>query len=158
MACISHLPAISTDTQTAPTPHPIAQEMFRAGAMTCAHTAHELATIITASEPISFIQIDAQNPDNNITNASIYTEKENSPAIFNMTFAPSQSRGCGASLRGLMYIEKNCRQIAKKFYPEQKINEIEKKGILFSRINEKSQATFLPAGKGCILMTEELVK
>ena len=146
-------PAPSSDK-----PHPLAQEMFKAGAMTCASAAHQLASLVSTGKEISLLQVPQKDVDRNVIDATLLVPKEKGLALVSMTFAPNQASGCGASFRGVMYVDDPCPKAAEKTYAELKMQPLGNTGALLGIISPRAQVIFMPAGKGCVLVTDELVR
>lgn len=139
-------------------PHPLAQEMFRQGAITCASTAHQLAALMSTGKEVSLLQVLPGNPDGALANATFVQPNEQGTALIGMSFAPSPYSGCTASYRMVVYVEDRCPKTVDKHYPGQRPQELEKTGVLLINPSPKVQALLVPAGKGCLIVSEEIVR
>ena len=139
--------------------HPLAQEMYKAGATNCAATAHQLASLVVHGPAPSLLQVAQQDVDRSLVEATVVvTQGKGQHSLVNMTFAPSQASGCGASLRWIRYIDKSCSKAAKKLYAGLKTQSLGDTGILLGMLGSQSQVILQPAGKGCLVVTDELVR
>ena len=140
-------------------PHPLAQEMFKQGAISCASTAHQLASLLSNGKETSLLQVLPNNPDATLASGTfVQPNDKGSTTLVSMSFAPNQQAGCSASYRMIVYVDERCTKAADKNYPGQKSQALGKTGVLLLNPGPKIQALLVPTGKGCLIVSEELVR
>jgi len=139
-------------------PHPIAQQLFQNGALSCAATAHQLASLLSNGKETSVIQLPPANPDHNLVTATMIQPRDKVTSIVTMAFAPNQANGCGASYQAIVYYEKSCARARDEFYPAIKMQALGKTGALLGTLDQKSQVILVAAGNGCLLLNQEIAK
>lgn len=144
-------------TAHAAQPHPLSQEMFKRGAISCASTAHQLASQLSNGQETSLLQVLPNNPDGALASATLVQPGAKGTTLVSMSFAPNEA-GCSASYRVIVYVEDNCTRAAAKNYAGQKPQPLGKSGVLLVNPSPKVQALLVPTGKGCLIMNEELVR
>lgn len=139
-------------------PHPLAQEMFKQGAISCASTAHQLASLLSNGQETSLLQVLPGNPDGALASGTFIQPGDKSTTLINMSFAPGLQAGCSASYRMIAYVEDRCAKALDKNYAGQKPQALGKTGVLLVNPGPKIQVLLVPTGKGCLIVNEELVR
>lgn len=158
LLCLGTVATAQERPAPAAQPHPLAQEMFKQGAISCASTAHQLASLLSNGKETSLLQVLPNNPDGALASGTFIQPNDKGTALIGMSFAPNQQSGCSASYRMIVYIDDRCTKAADKSYPGQKPQTLGKTGVLLLNPGPSVQALLVPTGKGCLIVSEELVR
>ena len=158
LLCLGSVATAQERPAPAAQPHPLAQEMFKQGAISCASTAHQLASLLSNGKETSLLQVFPNNPDGALASGTFVQPNDTGTALIGMSFAPNQQNGCSASYRMIVYIDDRCTKAADKNYPGQKPQTLGKTGVLLLNPGPRVQALLVPTGKGCLIVSEELVR
>jgi hypothetical protein len=137
--------------------HPLAQEMFKRGAINCAPAAHQLSSLLSTGKDVSLLQLHPDAPNQAISQGTLVQSGDKGVSLVNMTMAPNAS-GCSAGFRVIVYVDNRCSKAAEEKYPGQKPRPIEKTGAWLINPTPTVQALLVPAGKGCLIMNEEIIR
>jgi hypothetical protein len=164
-ALLAFSPALRAEDKARPAPpagaatapHPLSQPMFQNGAMNCAATAHQLASLLSAPKESTLLQLSPGNPDAGLAVATLVQNRQpGSNMIVTMTLAPNQASGCGASYQRVLLAEQNCQTVQGK-YNGIKTQSLGDTGATLGMVN-KMQVIFMPAQGKCLIVEQELVK
>lgn len=137
--------------------HPLAQEMFKRGAINCAPVAHQLSSLLTAGQETSLIQVHPDAPNQAISHGTLVQSTDKGVNLINMAMAPAGA-GCSAGFRVIVYVESRCGKAAEDKYPGHKPMPLDKTGVWLINPTPTVQALLVPAGKGCLIVNEEIIR
>jgi hypothetical protein len=147
--------------EAAPVPtHALAQQMAKLGAFSCAAKTNQVANFLSpAGSDTALLHVPTGNADRSLISASLFMPMgPKQVAVANITVAPNQANGCGATYQTFFYHAKACKQAMAEIYPNLKTQPVGDSGVDLGGINRNAQVFSVPAGEGCILIKQEVVE
>ena len=140
-----------------PKVHPLAENLSKIGAFSCAERANQMANFLSATGKSQLVlQTPADKPNQRLLMASLITPTaESNFSIANISLAPNQANGCGGSYQSVSYLFKSCKT-AIEAYPI-KFQKIENTNVSIGLVSRGLWLTAMPADKGCIIIKQELI-
>lgn len=150
---------VSAQLPATTAPHPVAQQLFQAGAISCAARAHQLASVLGNGKETSVLQVPQSNPDKSLITVNlIQLESSTQNSLTLIALAPNQAVGCGASFQTLSYSDKACPKALEQAYPSAKHQPVAATGALLVTLTRTARVLATPAGTGCMVLKQEIVE
>ena len=143
-----------------PKVHPLAENLAKIGAFSCAERANQIANFLAGSNPVELvIQTPKDNTNNRLLMSTILIKaNKDSYITASIALAPNQANGCGGSYRATFYSPLACNAATKQAYPDAKFQQLGQSNVQISIINRALWIMAMPADKGCTIIKEELVE
>ncbi len=140
--------------------HALAQQMAKLGAFTCAARVNQVANFLSpAGSDTALLHMPTGNADRSLLSASLFIPAgPKQVTVANITVAPNQGNGCGATYQTFFYHPKACKKAMAEIYPNLKTQPVGDSGVDLGGINRNAQVFSVPAGDGCILIKQEVVE
>ena len=150
---------VSAQLPAATAPHPVAQQLFQGGAISCDAGTPQLNSVLAKGKKTSVRQGPKNNPDKSlITINLIQPESTGQNSLTLISLAPNQAVGCGASFQTLSYSDKACPKALEQTYPSAKHQPIAATGALLVTLTRTARVLATPAGTGCMVLKQEIVE
>ena len=146
-----------------PASHPIAIQYARWGAFSCAERANEIAAFIATGASgagASYIQPPPDQPNRRLLTASLAMPYGQAGTAFStITVAPNQANGCGGNYQTVSYVEnKPCKQAVAEAYKQVKFQPLPGTNVLVGALHAQASIFSMDAGRGCILIKQEIAR
>lgn len=143
----------------APGVHPLAENLAKIGAFSCAERANQIANFLAGNNPVELV---IQSPKDSVNNRLLMSTmliKSNSNYITaSIALAPNQVNGCGGSYRTIFYSPMTCNEATSAGFPNATFQKIGQTETKIAVINRALWVMASPAGKGCIFVKEEIIE
>lgn len=167
LLCIQHASAEDKNTQptqviqkpTSVKVHPLAENLAKIGAFSCAERANQIGNFLTGNiEPDIVLQTPKDNPNNRLLMSTLVVSDNKRNGISSISLAPNQANGCGGSYHAINYSNQPCSQTILNNFKDIKFQSINKTDIQIGVVNRALWIIALPAENGCVIVKEEMLE
>lgn len=140
-------------------PHQLSQQLFQVGALTCAARANQVAAFLGNGKETVVLQLPSKNPDSGLLMATLAFPPENgSSKLASLSFAPNRLSGCDGSYQQVSFVDSSCREALAKEFSGLTASPIGHESVLMVPLNKSARVFAMQAGKGCVLLKQEIVE
>lgn len=139
---------------------PLAQNLAKIGAFSCAERANQISNFLSPDGQHELIlQTPKDNSNNRLLMASIVTKGINDTNILSsISLAPNQVNGCGGSYQTISHSPNTCSKASLSLFPKEKFQNIGKSKVKIAVISRALWIVALPINDGCIFIKEEIIE
>lgn len=139
---------------------PLAENLAKIGAFSCAERANQIANFLTGNKQADLIfQTPKDNPNNRLLMSTMIIPNQNyQNAIGGVSLAPNQVNGCGGSYHLVFYTSKQCSNATAEIFPSVKFQPINKTNIQIGVVGRGYWILGMPAENGCVFIKEQIIE
>lgn len=157
--------AATASAQTAPAPqqgggaNSLTQAAVQAGALSCASRVEQVTRFLGFGPGVgASLMVPAQPADQRLFAIQMEVAAgAASNSLVDVTFAPQQANGCGASYEAISYWTQSCDTVANGPFAQLKRVKPLQKDVLLLDGGPASRVFLMQAGSGCVSIKKEIV-
>ena len=140
-------------------PNSLTQAAVQAGALSCAARVEQVTRFVGFGSGVgASLMVPAQPADQRLFAVQMeLSAGATSPTLVDITFAPQQANGCGASYEAISYWAQGCEALAAGPFAQLKRVTALQKEILLLDGGSALRVVLIPAGTGCVSVKKEIV-